>query len=161
MSPPRLIIIDADTVAGWRRERPSFPQLLSAVGDIAKQHPSDIVTIIGDPALKWALPPEDQEPFDVAINTNRMVVAPAGCRSGHRGFIQAAVERAAALHLAPIVVSDQVIPNCDVAPLRRVGTEFRIDVTNPLKFDASDVRFRPHSRPRRSGVNPNGSHSSK
>lgn len=161
MSSPRLIIIDADTVAGWRRERPSFLQLLSAVGDIATAHPSDIVTIIGDPALKWALPPDDQQPFDSAINNNRMVVAPAGTRSGHRGFIQAAVQRAADLHLAPVVVSDQIIPNCDVAPLRRVGTTFQIDMDNPLTFDDDDSRIRQHPRPRRNTTTRNGSQSSR
>lgn len=148
MSTPRIIIIDADTVAGWRRERPSFSQLMSAVRDIAAQHREDHVTIIGDPALKWALPIEDQPPFDTEINNNRMVVAPAGTRGGHRRFIQAACKRAETLQLRPIVVSDQVIPNCQVAPLRRIGPSFQIDVSNPLTFTENDLRTRPHKRQR-------------
>ena len=43
MADPDVVIVDADTVAGWRRVTPSFEQLRAAVADLRAQAPSSVV----------------------------------------------------------------------------------------------------------------------
>ncbi len=52
MADPDVVIVDADTVAGWRRVTPSFEQLSAAVADLRAQAPGSVVAIVGDPALE-------------------------------------------------------------------------------------------------------------
>lgn len=143
----RVILVDADTVAGWRRVTPSFAQLSEAVADLRRQEPRATVAIVGDPALKWALSAEDQVLLDEEINHQRIVLAPAGTKDGHVGFIAAAVRSADARGLRPVVVTDRAVPGCPTARLRREGTTWRFDVENATVTTAD--RAQPVVRRRR------------
>lgn len=130
MADPDVVIVDADTVAGWRRVTPSFEQLRDAVADLRAQAPSATVAIVGDPALKWALSGDDQRLLDDEINHQRIVLAPAGTRGGHVGFIGEAVRRGGSQGVSVVVVTDRAIPGCPIARLRRDGTTFVFDLAN-------------------------------
>lgn len=143
---PQVVIVDADTVAGWRRVTPSFAQLQAAVRDLRRQEPSATVAIIGDPALKWALSSDDQVLLDEEINHQRLVLAPAGARSGHVGFIAAAFERASRAGLRAVVVTDRVVPGCPIARLRREGTTFVFELAGAQVPTVSAPPPRPGRR---------------
>lgn len=128
MADPDVVIVDADTVAGWRRVTPSFEQLQAAVADLRAQAPAATVAIVGDPALKWALSAEDQRLLDEEINHQRIVLAPAGTRGGHVGFISAAVQRGTIDGTTVVVVTDRAIGGCPIARLRRDGPRFVFDL---------------------------------
>lgn len=144
---PRVVLVDADTVAGWRRATPSFAQQTAAVADLRRQSPEAKVAIVGDPALKWALSPPDQQLLDEEINHQRIVLAPAGAKEGHVGFIAAAAQKARALGLDPVVVTDRVVPGCAIARLGRDGNRFTFDLDGAQVTDAD--RARPVIRRRR------------
>lgn len=139
MAEPDVVIVDADTVAGWRRVTPSFAQLRDAVADLRAQAPAATVAIVGDPALKWALSGDDQRLLDDEINHQRIVLAPAGSKGGHVGFIAEAVRRGAAGGTAVVVVTDRAIPDCPIARLRRQGTRFVFDLANASATTATPV----------------------
>lgn len=142
-----VILVDADTVAGWRRVTPSFAQLTEAVADLRRQEPDAVVAIVGDPALKWALSEADQVLLDEEINHQRIVLAPAGTKQGHVGFIAAAASLAEARGLEPYVVSDRAIPGCPIVRLGRDGTRWTFDLDN-AQVAGSD-RAQPIVRRRR------------
>ncbi|MEI2699559.1 MAG: hypothetical protein V9E94_14940 [Microthrixaceae bacterium] len=128
MADPDVVIVDADTVAGWRRVTPSYTQLADAVRDLRGQAPSATVAIVGDPALKWALSSGDQVLLDDEINHQRLVLAPAGSRGGHTGFIAEAVRKGSRRGVSVVVVTDRAIPECPIARLRREGERFVFDL---------------------------------
>jgi hypothetical protein len=142
-----VVFVDADTVAGWRRATPSYAQLAEAVADLRRQAPDVTVAIVGDPGLKWALSSADQRLLDEEINHQRIVLAPAGARDGHVGFIAEAVRRADRLGLRPVVITDRAVPGCHIARLRRDGTTWSFDLANPEVSDAG--RAQPEARRRR------------
>lgn len=148
MTDPDVVIVDADTVAGWRRVTPSFEQLRAAVADLRAQAPRATVAIVGDPALKWALSDADQQLLDEEINHQRIVLAPAGSRGGHTGFIAEAVRRAGAEGTSVAVVTDRAIPGCPIARLSRQGTRFAFDLANAAETTAVPTHA-PHQRRRR------------
>ena len=143
----RVVLVDADTVAGWRRATPSFAQLTAAVADLRRQSPDAEVAIVGDPALKWALSPADQQLLDEEINHQRIVLAPAGTKDGHVGFIAAAAQKAADLGLEPVVVTDRAVPGCPIARVGRDGERWTFDLDGAQVTDAD--RARPVVRRRR------------
>ena len=126
MPDPDVVIVDADTVAGWRRVTPSFEQLQAAVADLRAQAPGSTVAIVGDPALKWALSNDDQRLLDDEINHQRIVLAPAGTRGGHVGFISAAVRRGATEGTSVVVVTDRAIPGLPDRPAAPRGHPLRV-----------------------------------
>lgn len=142
-----MVLVDADTVAGWRRATPSFAQLADAVTDLRRQHPDATVAIVGDPALKWALPAADQQLLDEEINHQRIVLAPAGTKDGHVGFLAEAAKRAAARGLRAYVVTDRAVPGCPIVRLGRGATGWTFDLANAQVTDAD--RARPVVRRRR------------
>ena len=152
MVDPDVVIVDADTVAGWRRVTPSFEQLRAAVADLRAQAPSSVVAIVGDPALKWALSSADQVLLDEEINHQRIVLAPAGTREGHVGFIAAAVRCADARQISVVVVTDRAVQDCPIARLQRVGERFVFDLAGaaPTAVTAS-ASPRHHRRRRAAG----------
>ena len=143
----RVVLVDADTVAGWRRVTPSFAQLAEAVAHLREQEPAATVAIVGDPALKWALPAEDQKLLDEEINHQRIVLAPAGTKDGHVGFIAEAARKASSLGLDPVVVTDRAVPGCPIARVRRDGERWSFDLDNAEVASAS--RAQPVVRRRR------------
>lgn len=142
-----VVLVDADTVAGWRRVTPSFAQLTEAVTDLRLQAPDATVAIVGDPALKWALSSADQRLLDDEINHQRIVLAPAGSKDGHVGFIAEAVRRAERLGLRAVVVTDRVVPGCPIVRIRRDGTTWCFDLDHPQLADSE--RAQPVVRRRR------------
>lgn len=141
------MIVDADTVAGWRRLTPSLAQLEAAVEDLRRQEPDATVAIVGDPALKWALSEMDRELLDEQIRHHQIVLAPAGSKDGHVGFMAAAAERALGLGLDPIAVTDRAVPGCPVARMRRDGDRWLFDLDNAIVPSAD--RAQPVVRRRR------------
>ena len=145
---PDVVIVDADTVAGWRRVTPSFDQLSAAVADLRAQAPSATVAIVGDPALKWALSSTDQAALDEEINHQRIVLAPAGTRSGHVGFIAEAVRRVRAEGRHAVVVTDRAVPGAPIARLGHDGPRFVFDLDGAQETTVT-ASARPHQRRRR------------
>lgn len=145
----RVVLVDADTVAGWRRVTPSFAQLSEAVAALRRQVPDAVVAVVGDPALKWALPPDDQSLLDEEVNHQRIVLAPAGAREGHVGFIAEAARRASEQGLDPVVITDRAVPGCAIAKVRRDGLSWSFDL-NDTQVAGTD-RIQPVRRRRRRG----------
>ena len=151
MPDPDVVIVDADTVAGWRRVTPSFEQLQAAVADLRAQAPGSTVAIVGDPALKWALSNDDQRLLDEEINHQRFVLAPAGTRGGHVGFISAAIRRGTNEGISVVVITDRAIAECPIARLRREGTRFVFDLANATETTATPSTQVHHRRRRATG----------
>lgn len=151
MTGPDVVIVDADTVAGWRRVTPAFEQLRAAVADLHAQAPTAVIAIVGDPALKWALSDADQVLLDEEINHQRIVLAPAGSRQGHVGFIAEAVRRADRDGCRAVVVTDRAIPGCRIARLRRDGPRFVFDLEGAQVTDVVASTAPPHRRRRARG----------
>jgi len=148
MTDPSVVIVDADTVAGWRRVTPSFEQLTAAVADLRAQAPGSTVAIVGDPALKWALSSADQTLLDEEINHQRIVLAPAGARGGHVGFIAQAVRRGTRDGTSVVVVTDRAVPDSPIARLSREGTRFVFDLDNASVTTATPTSASHHRRKR-------------
>ena len=123
-----MVIVDADTVAGWRRPTPSLGQLEKAVEDLRTQEPDALVAVVGDPALKWSLSDTDRDLLDEQIRHHQIVLAPAGAQDGHVGFIARAADRAEELGIDIVAVTDRAVPGCKVARIRREGTTFVFDL---------------------------------
>lgn len=123
-----LVIVDADTLAGWRRPSASLAQLREAVADLMDQEPETPVAVIADPSLKWALPSDEQDDIEDDIVARRLLFSPAGGIGGHLGFLARVVERAAIQGFAPVVVTDQSIPGVRVGRVRRDGPRWVFDL---------------------------------
>jgi hypothetical protein len=123
-----LVIVDADTLAGWRRPSASLAQLREAVADLVDQEPETAVAVIADPSLKWALTTHEQDEIEDDIVARRILFSPAGGIGGHPGFLARVVERATQLGFRPVVVTDQVIPGVRVGRVRREGERWVFDL---------------------------------
>ncbi len=123
------MIVDADTVAGWRRARPSLAQLWQAVDDLRALHPDADVAVVADPSLRWALGTEEQAAIEEDVRSGRMLYAPAGCSGGHVGFLAEVVRRAERQGRTPVVVTDQHLPGIMLCRVSRDGERWIFDVT--------------------------------
>ncbi len=117
----RIVLVDAGTLAGWRRSTPSLAQLHQGLLHLYAQHPGERVAVLADPSLKHKLPKVDQDDFDADIATGLIVCAPAGTVDGAKGWFAAVAERAKAAGDDVIVVTDQTHAFGRVVPLRRDG----------------------------------------
>jgi len=90
-----VVIVDADTLAGWRRSSPSLAQLHQALLHLNAQHREVPVAVLADPALKHKLAVAEQDDFDADIASGVVVCSPAGAVDGTDGFFAAVMERAA------------------------------------------------------------------
>jgi len=149
VSDPEVVIVDADTVAGWRLATPSFAQLRDAIADLRRQAPDATIAILGDPALKWALSSEDQLLLDDEINHQRIVLAPAGTTRGHVRFIERAAHHATRNGTSVVVVTDRAVPGCRIARLRREGERFVFDLEGAAVTETAPTE--PLHRRRRRG----------
>ncbi|MBA2281386.1 MAG: hypothetical protein M3527_07890 [Actinomycetota bacterium] len=113
-----LLLLDADTLAGWRRPAPSLAQLHHAVLHLERNRPGDQVAVIADPALKWNLVGEEQGRFEADIVARLITCAPAGAIDGTHGFILAVADRAKAQGHTVLAVSDRALPGVPLARLR-------------------------------------------
>jgi len=127
-----VVIVDADTVAGWRRVTPSLAQLDSAVDDLRAQAPNATVAVVGDPALKWQLDDVERDLLDERIRHWQVVLAPAGSKGGHVGFIGRAAVRARERGMEVVAITDRAVPGCPVARIRREPTGWVFDLDNPM-----------------------------
>ena len=145
----RYVVVDADTLAGWRRPTSSLAQLHEAVDHLRAQEPDAVIAVIGDPSLKWALNDIERDEIELDIVTRQLVFAPAGCVGGHKGFIGEVVSRAGKAGYRPVVVTDQAVPNAKLARVRREGPRWVFDLEGVAAptIVASDAG-RPHRRRR-------------
>lgn len=143
-----LVIVDADTVAGWRRAKPSLTQLWQAVDDLRALHPDADVAVVADPSLRWALAPHEQAAMEEDVRTGRMLYAPAGSSGGHVGFLAEVVRRAESQGRSPVVVTDQHLPGIMLCRVRRDGERWIFDISGSEA--AVVAASRPPGRRRRS-----------
>jgi hypothetical protein len=129
----RLVIVDADLLAGWRRPSASLGQLREAVAALKAQEPEATVAVIADPALKWALDAADQADIEHVIVSRFLLMAPAGSSGGHVGFIARVVEVASARGWDPVVITARSVPGARLGKPSRVGGQwhFDLDVVQP------------------------------
>lgn len=113
-----LLLLDADTLAGWRRPSPSLAQLHHALLHLERARPEDRVAVIADPSLKFSLHGEEQSRFEADIVGGVVVCTPAGAVDGTHGFIAAVAARAAAQGIDVLAVSDRAVPGVPLARLR-------------------------------------------
>ena len=141
----RLVIVDADLLAGWRRATPSLVQLREAVGALAAQEPGVAIAVVADPALKWRLEPAEQADIENDIVSRFLVMAPAGSAGGHVGFIARVVEVAAERGFDPVVITARSVPGARLGRPRRVegAWNFDLDAEQPtIVATGSPVRRR-------------------
>ena len=113
-----LLLLDADTLAGWRRPAPSLAQLHHAVLHLERARPDDRVAVIADPSLKFALGPEEQPRFEADIVGGVLTCTPAGAVEGTHGFLAAVAARAAEQGWDVLAVSDKAVPGVPLGRLR-------------------------------------------
>lgn len=147
----KVVIVDADTVAGWRRVTPSLAQLESAISDLRSSNPGALITIVGDASLKWALPADEQERLDDWVNHQQVVLSPAGSKDGHVGFMASTAQKALRLGMSPVIITDRAVPGCPIARIRRDAQRWIFDLENATVMDSNRVVPVPSMRRRRSG----------
>jgi hypothetical protein len=143
----RMVIVDADTLAGWRRPTSSLAQLHDAVAALRRQAPDAVIAVIADASLKWALSEPERDQIEVDIVTGQLVFAPAGCVGGHVGFIGRVVEKATTHGMHVVALTDQAVGSCPLAKVRK-------DQAGQWVFDLEGVvpsttKTAPHNGPRR------------
>lgn len=143
-----VVLLDADTVAGWRRSSPSLAQLHHARRDLEAEHPDVHVAVVADPSIKWALPETEQDAFERDIVARDVVCAPAGTSDGSDGWVQAIVSKVRANGDRAVIVTDRAVSGIPVARLRREGDRFCFDLAGATEVEA---RATPQWRRRRRG----------
>ncbi|MBI2706372.1 MAG: hypothetical protein HYX32_13940 [Actinobacteria bacterium] len=149
-----LVIVDADTLAGWRRPTSSLRQLHEAVEALKRQAPEAVVAVIADASLKWALSEDERELIEHDIVSGALLFAPAGCVDGHVGFIGKVVEKAKANGFTTVAITDQAVPHCPVARVsknREGQWVFDLDARTAVPTKAIAEHMSRGSRRRRRG----------
>lgn len=152
-----LLILDADTLAGWRRPTPSLAQLHHAVLHLERSRPDDQVTVIADPSLKFSLVGDEQSRFEADIVGGVLVCTPAGAVDGTNGFLAAVAHQATERGLDVLAVSDRAVPGVPLARLQRDDAgRWSIEPTGAIDADRAKAVAslgsggrRRRSRPRR------------
>lgn len=142
-----MVLLDADTVAGWRRAKPSLDQLRLATTHLREQHPEVKVAVVADPAIKWALDASEHDAFEEAIVGRAVVCAPAGTIDGTDGWVNAILERARGNGETVVMVTDRAIGGVPVARLGHSGGRFNFDLAGAQQV--SGDRAAPQWRRRR------------
>ncbi len=78
------------------------------------------------------------------------MLAPAGTRDGHVGFITAAVRCADARKISVVVVTDRAVQDCAIARLQRVGERFVFDLAGAAPTEVTASTHHHHRRKRAS-----------
>ncbi|MCP4435536.1 MAG: hypothetical protein GY812_08585 [Actinomycetia bacterium] len=141
-----VVLLDADTVAGWRRQSPSLEQLHRARADLVRQHPDVQVAVVADASIKWALPDSEQDAFERDIVSRDIVCAPAGTVDGPDGWVCAVVEQVRANGNDVVIVTDRAVGGVPVARLRFDAGRFSFDLAGAKEVEA---RATPQWRRRR------------
>jgi len=113
-----LLLLDADTLAGWRRAAPSLAQLHHALLHLERSRPDDAVAVIADPSMKWSLAADEQGRFDADIVSGVLVCTPAGAVDGTHGFLAAVAAKASAAGWDVLAVSDRAVAGVPLGRLR-------------------------------------------
>lgn len=142
-----MVLLDADTVAGWRRVKPSLDQLRVATAHLRDQHPDVKVAVVADPSIKWALETSEHGAFEEAIVARAIVCAPAGTVDGTNGWVRAIVGRARELGENVVIVTDRAVGGVPVARLGHSEGRFRFDLDGAT--EVSLERAAPQWRRRR------------
>ena len=141
-----LLLLDADTLAGWRRSTPSLAQLHHAVLHLERARPDDRVTVIADPSLKFSLGSEEQTRFEADIVGGVLVCTPAGAIDGTNGFLAAVARQAADEGWEVLAVSDRAVAGVPLARLQRDDAgRWSIEPTGTV--DEARVRAASANRP--------------
>lgn len=153
-----LLLLDADTLAGWRRSSPSLAQLHHAVLHLERARPDDRVAVVADPSLKFALARDEQSRFEADIVGGVLVCTPAGAVDGTHGFLAAVARIASERGWDVLAVSDRAVTGVPLARLHRDDAgRWKIEATGAV--DAGRVeaatRARRPSRRRRSPTREN------
>lgn len=129
------MLVDAGTLAGWRRSAPSLAQLHQALLHLGAQHRQERIAVLADPALKHQLPIAEQDDFDADIASGVLVCAPAGAVAGVQGFVAAVVAKAERAGNDVVLVTDRSYPFGRLASLRRDGARwiFDLDTAAPAR----------------------------
>lgn len=127
----RLVIVDADLLAGWRRAVPSLEQLRQAVAALRRQEPDATIAVIADPALKWSLDAADQAGIEHEIVSRSLLLAPAGSKGGHVGFIARVVEQAVGQGWDPVVITARSIPGARLGRPQRIDGVWSFELNGP------------------------------
>lgn len=146
MAERMLVIVDADTLAGWRRPTASLAQLHHAVRDLRAQVPEATIAVVGDPSLRWALDDSEREQLDEDVRTGTVAFAPAGTIGGHVGFIAKVAEKAITQGYTPVTISDRAIPGTTLGRARREGDRWVFDLEG---VPAPTITATPSSHRRR------------
>lgn len=131
-----LVLLDADTVAGWRRSTPSLGQLRRATADLIAQYPGVKVAVVADPSIKWALATDEHDEFEQAIIQRAVVCAPAGTSDGTDGWVRAILERARANGERVAIVTDRAVGGVPVARLGHAEGGFTFDLAGAREVEA-------------------------
>lgn len=131
-----LVLLDADTVAGWRRSTPSLAQLHRATQDLTREHPEVAVAVVADASIKWALPESEHDDFEKAIVDRSVVCAPAGAIDGIDGWVEAIVGKARSNGDRVVMVTDRAVAGVPVARLARDGDRFTFDLDGAREVQA-------------------------
>ena len=135
MSKDRLVIIDADMLAGWRRPAPSLAQLWDAVDGLRVAHDDVDVAVVADASLRWALEGDERDQIDDDVATARLAFAPAGCTGGYSGFLSAIFTRAKSLDYWPVVITDRSLPGARLGRVRREDGRWVFDLDGMVAPD--------------------------
>jgi hypothetical protein len=141
-----VVLLDADTVAGWRRSAPSLEQLYEARDDLVHEHPDVRVAVVADPSIKWALADAEQDAFERSIVSRDIVCAPAGTIGGADAWVGAIAAKVRSNGDRVVVVTDRAVGGVPVARLSRDGSRFHFDLDGAQEVEA---RATPQWRRRR------------
>jgi hypothetical protein len=128
MGKKRLVIVDADTLAGWRRSAPSLNQMWDAVDDLREQQPGVAMAVLADASLKWALSGSEKAEMEDQIARGEIVCPPAGTEGGLGAFLSQVVIKAKARGFEPVVVTDQLLRDVPLATIKRDGPRWVFDL---------------------------------
>jgi hypothetical protein len=131
-----VVLLDADTVAGWRRSTPSLAQLHQAVDDLRRAHPDVAVAVVADPSLKWALADAEQDRFEADIVGREVVCAPAGTIGGLDTWVAAVVAKVRAAGDTALVVTDRAVAGVPVVRLGTLDGRFTFDLEGAREVQA-------------------------
>lgn len=131
-----LVLLDADTVAGWRRATPSLGQLRRATSDLIRQYPQVKVAVVADPSIKWALDDSEHDAFEEAIVQRAVVCAPAGTSDGTDGWVAAIVDRARRNGDTVAMVTDRAVSGVPVVRLGHADGGFTFDLDGAREVEA-------------------------
>jgi hypothetical protein len=145
-----LVLVDAGTVAGFRRSTPSLTQLHQAIVHLHCQHPDVWVAVIADPSLKWDLDASEQNLFEGDIVAGAVVCAPAGAVDGTHGFISRAAEQAGRADLSVVAVTDKAVAGVALGQVRTDSGRWLWDLEGGRTVDeAESANARQPERRRR------------